>query len=58
MGSGPLSPVGVRGPVPLRAYQRPLPLWQLFGASQRPVTAELRRSGRGFVMLCVRYLPI
>lgn len=41
------------------AYQRPLPRpGTLSGASTRPVTVELRRSGRGFVMLSVLYLPI
>jgi hypothetical protein len=60
MGSGSaLSPGGVRGPIPARAYQRPLPLpGQMSGASHEPVTAELRRSGRGFVMLSVRYLLV
>lgn len=45
--------------MPAGTYQRPRPRpGSVFGASHGPVTVELRRSGRGFVMLSVHYLPI
>jgi hypothetical protein len=56
----PFRPLGgVRGPIPARAYQRPLPRRaQVFGARDEPVIVEPRRSSRGFVMLCVGYLAM